>query len=626
MADSELCDLQSQQSAKKPHLSDAITFYGDIAPHRSLHLYAGVGAGKNDLIQKIIAGCPEKGIPRLIVLLITSRKSKVIEMLSKYPKYVLGKLCDERNYYDIVERAPLSLEEYQYPIQSDGRDYIITQRSVICTNAAIEKYHQYCYDPTDPSTHLWNRFDLIVWDEVHSLVMDSSYQSAPYHVMRLFQETYRKMIYSERGQINPASGIPRCRNLLMMTGTPKAIAEVAMMQDTHYLDLRDVCCTVEPRNIHFIDTRCAQRQIKDQLDSGERILYFANHVPEIATVANTYGIDKTRFTISFSDEDKRKALKKRCKAEQQSSDSNVENDYTRMENVENYLAEHSRIRPDIDLFVTTSRNKEGIDIKDDDIRHVYIESHCLTDIRQMAGRIRSGVEHLYIITDAKPIFSPESFFESDYDKDMCCKYLVDENGKLHCDKALDAQLRHFCQQNFVSGLVGNADSLIRAYDDKHSKIGQYIDYIKKIHPYVQYDYFLNGFFYNNYRKLSRDFIDSENKAFNEALETPEGLMSMFQQAFPKAHIHPPVTAETTALEYIKQFLEAHPNGEINKQQKDLLTADLGKIFYPDSDGKKHQLCRMLHSIGYECTTFGKNKQRESYGMSRIYPLNNSEAA
>lgn len=84
MNESDLTDLTTGHLNKKPHLSDAIHFPTDIAPHPFVCIWADVGSGKNSFIEKMIAGCPEESIPRLTVLLITSRKAKVIETLNKY--------------------------------------------------------------------------------------------------------------------------------------------------------------------------------------------------------------------------------------------------------------------------------------------------------------------------------------------------------------------------------------------------------------------------------------------------------------------------------------------------------------------------------------------------------------
>jgi len=131
----------------------------------------------------MITGDEKYGIPQKIVLVITSRKSKVIELLNELSENATSIIGDRQTVDDILWNTSFDLEEFEksIPGEKDLHAYIY-QRSVICTNAFIEKYHQYRFDPSDPTTHLWNRFDVIVWDEPHSLVMDSSYQSAPYHM------------------------------------------------------------------------------------------------------------------------------------------------------------------------------------------------------------------------------------------------------------------------------------------------------------------------------------------------------------------------------------------------------------------------------------------------------------
>ena len=83
MNESDLSDLTTGHLHKKPRLSDAIFFPTDIAPHSFVCIWVDVGSGKNTFIEKMIAGCPEESIPRLTVLLITSRKAKIIEILHK---------------------------------------------------------------------------------------------------------------------------------------------------------------------------------------------------------------------------------------------------------------------------------------------------------------------------------------------------------------------------------------------------------------------------------------------------------------------------------------------------------------------------------------------------------------
>ena len=78
---SGLDDLSGlKNESELPHLSDAISYETDIAPYRYIQIYAGVGSGKNTFINRFVNGDPEKKIPKMIVLVITSRRSKVDEL------------------------------------------------------------------------------------------------------------------------------------------------------------------------------------------------------------------------------------------------------------------------------------------------------------------------------------------------------------------------------------------------------------------------------------------------------------------------------------------------------------------------------------------------------------------
>ena len=145
-----------------------------------------------------------------------------------------------------------------------------------------------------------------------------------------------------------------------------------------------------------------------------------------AELAERYEIARDWVVMSFSDEKRRQELK-----ETDAAAGNEETgDYQRLLAVQEYLEKHSRIREDIALFVTTSKNKEGINIKDDDIRHVYIESHSMTDISQMAGRLRSGAENVCIILDSQGHPPGEARFDAFFAEHLCQHKLEEENQQL----------------------------------------------------------------------------------------------------------------------------------------------------------------------------------------------------
>ena len=65
-----------------PHLSDAISYENDIKPYRIIEIFSGVGSGKNTFVNRFVTGDPERKIPQMTVLVVTSRSSKVSEQLA----------------------------------------------------------------------------------------------------------------------------------------------------------------------------------------------------------------------------------------------------------------------------------------------------------------------------------------------------------------------------------------------------------------------------------------------------------------------------------------------------------------------------------------------------------------
>lgn len=609
MEESDLSDLMINPHTEKPYLSDVIDFSRDIKPYPFICLWAGVGAGKNTLIENIINGCPEKGIPPQIVLLISSRKSKIIETLNEESLDISNHFTNVGNVEDILLNAPYPLQHYRHLVDDDGFKKEIYQRSLVCTNAAIEAYHQYYFDPADPTTHLWNRFDMIVWDEAHSLIKDSSYQSAPYHVLRLLQETYQHM--------KEADSSTRCKHLILMTGTPDPLRLITLPKRAHLLDLRETCRNVSAKNIHFLNTKQADQQIKTQLNDGERVVYFANHIELPSALSEKYEIPRDQIVVSFSDNERRIKLKKASAQDAANHpNENYESDYERMENVEKHLYKHESIRPDIALFCSTSRNKEGINIQDSDIRHVYIESHSLTDIKQMAGRIRKGAEHVYIIIDSKGYGNTEPQHEQKLDKDFCNPALFDTGIS-----PADALLNRFCADRKLS--------ISTAYRTEASEVGQYIDLLKSKFPYIQFDHFARKFRFNLYRELSYQLQYDELKEFDDAVESTASLIELFQNEFPYATIHAYHSPVDEGSTYVQLYIDQHPD-EFHPYDEILaialhLRALLGapqRSKNTDSESISNPNL-YLHKVGFHFKRRHNNASHENYNFCTLKPYTKS---
>ena len=539
---------------EKKYLSDCIRYTTDIAPYPFIQIYSGVGSGKNTFVDALAKGYEEsqpdgrmETLEPKRVLCITSRRAKVDE-LKNAEDAAYGAQVLEYEHLDYVE----DLDSYftsKRELSCDGiwGTIPIYQRSIACTNAAIERYLEKHYRADKAEDFLWNRFDIIVVDEAHAVVADASYQTAPYYVHSLINKTLKMN----------AAGKTNCK-VIVMTGSPQILADFRLPKNGHAIDLMDRCMRVEPKHVLLADKAEVMEDMQQRLAAGEKVIYFANRVSTVLNLyRNAFQEYKNEAAVSFSSDDgldkqekeNREILKKR-------------------DEIQAYIAENQKLPDDIRLFLTTSKNKEGINIKNTDIKTMYIETHSQIDAIQMAGRVRAGLDQLYIVTDAVQNSAPESPFEYEL------------SGRADLKASLNALL---AQKKEDAGIAEGAPWSVQ----EHEEIRSYIAYIQKKFPYFCYDYFADTFCLYSDRHSSRRYYAEQNAAFVRAKE--EGsLLSLIGKWFPQAdiayaskkqqridayfHTHGflNVPLEKSAVQEIKAYLETvigHPFHSFNHFMK-----------------------------------------------------------
>ena len=451
----------------KPHLTEIIDYDRDIDPHRFISIVAGVGSGKTTFIDNLIKGNVLKhqdGTPvkRQAILLIESRRSKVDEQLRSKNAFYASKAYNDsfRIWYANDEEARVYEENFERIKVGDPSSIYSTEvfkHSVAHTNARIETNLKWSYTPKDPLARPWERFDMIVVDEVHSLLTDASYQSAPYYVMRLIEETLKRS--------------DTCK-VITMTGTAKVLDKHPLFSQAHVIDRMDACINVTPRSVKFITAQEAAQLQRIMLDRDEKFVAFYNHIDPILEL-NKEEPDKT--VMSFSAEDRLGAL--------------PADTLKRIKNVQEHLAVKNLLPGDVIGFLTTSRNKEGISINNEDIHAMFIEAHTETDIIQMAGRLRNPVDVLYVVVDSSGYWEPESRFEKSLSKN---KFVL---------RGINSEFKTLCAGEGYA--LEEEDGELRDPIYQNETLREYIDYIHEEYPYVRFDYFSNSFAYYEQREISK---------------------------------------------------------------------------------------------------------------------------
>jgi hypothetical protein len=612
------------------HLSDAISYATDIAPYRIIEIFSGVGSGKNTFVNRFVTGDPERKIPQMTVLVVTSRSSKVSEQLAdKKVSYAakIGKWGNiSKEVYDDGD-----LDRFQANVRTitnEWGEYQVYQKSVVCTNAFVEKYLQYVYDPTDPGTHLWDLFDLIVVDEFHSLVMDASYQTAPYYVNSLIEEiSYRHHLADEKeaGLLkDPEDTIrrPLCKHLILMTGTPDIVKKLPVPHtQPHILDMMDICVNVTPKNVRFLDMKQAIALIEQRLSANQRCLYFANHVLFPEAVCKNNSIDPHSVAVSFSSKDRRDTLAtyatipENIRSEDEQKFAQI---YQDMVEVEKSISEDGTIPDKYKLLITTSRNKEGININSTDINDVFVEIHNISDIKQMAGRVRHGAENLYIIVDSLGHAEEPYRYECVLSKEHFApdtRYLDKKTDPAQW--SLNEHLQKLCSTDGISDFYANRNSDFLPYHGKKNHVRDLISWAQKM-EYVRFDYFRNYFCHYYLKEVAHNYNRIQSKKFRRAEEDHKKYVEIFAEVFPTATIHPYKDRLDQMREFVEAQLDGDPKREFTKDQLAQHKAELNRIRFDEPDQYIKKMNTLLKLIGYEVRRVSKDSKKPGYHRWRYH--------
>lgn len=582
---------------EKPYLSDVINYARDIEPYGFIQIYAGVGSGKNTFINNLVSGYTAKNddgteytiLPKT-VLLITSRRAKVDETVNDKTVHVGSRILEWEKGCAVEEIDEYLNSERVIQATGDGEKSLIHQKSIACTNAAIEKYLQKKYVRSDPATHLWKRFDFIVLDEAHSVLADASYQGAPYYVHRLVNVAYHEYL----------KGNSECK-IIVMTGSPKIISRFHMPSNGNHLDLMEKCRCVVPQYISFVDGIEAKKDFLRRLENGERIVYFANHVKTILSIYDSLSPEQQEITaVSFS---KKERLEM----------NNPENKkiLDRMKQTEEEIAKQQKLPENIKLLLTTSKNKEGINIKNKDIKAMYVESHAEVDIVQMAGRVREGIEGLYIITDASGFGSKESVWEGSFSRDKVSIDALDLSDDGIKQLNLVDFINHFfcqmCADNEIDLNKDNCWGKVCSFE----KAVSFIEYIHDKFPYVRFDYFTNRFDEYHDRKSSLKYYQKQRKIWEDAKEDHEKLEALAKSWFNGITVVWPEDRKAQIDRYLEE------NGLIDvpydNQARERIKSDVSRLL-----GRTvKQLNGTLMKYGYMETDCSKNRAASTYKMKKI---------
>lgn len=531
---------------EKRTICKVIDYKKDIEPYTLIKIYSGVGSGKSYFASAMMTGSAEYKIPEQNVLLITSRRSKVEETLKELGVAVKPTITKNGNLsFDVWqtgEERPPEYEKYMKEIKfSDDlgeQTFLSYNKSVVCTNAFISAYLRNVYNPDDPITHIWNKFDSIIIDEVHSLVTDSTYQSATFDVLALIKE-YLNLV--KNNQLQECA----CKHLILMTGTPQPFESFVKFDFPQELinrkDLFDECENVVPKKIILIDEQTSKNKIRELLSNGKKVIYFTNHTMTEYAAREKFELNNTKnIGVSFSNDDKRKNLSKE--------------EREKIKNIDESLAKNNLIPDNIQFFVTTSRNKEGININNTDYQYMFVETHLMYDVVQMAGRVRCGVENLYIISDTQQFADGNDITDILFSK----KIMVENEDIANSEDKANTYLNEEYLTNDVE--------LEKSDEDRRRAIMHYVKYIENRFAYIRYNIFNQKFEYFTAKENAEKIAALQRKKFKEILLDNAETEKYIKYWFPQSLFEQELSAKAFCAMYLAKVVGKDKYVKLSKDE------------------------------------------------------------
>lgn len=559
---------------KDKYVSDFVKIQ-DVCSNGITAIWSGVGSGKNGFIEGVHSnevkkdGTVEKidiyGLCEYYrVLLITSRKAKVSETKIKHAKDISPFLSDVRHIDDV------NFDDYD-------------NKSLVCTTAHIKSRIQKDYSPSCLAPEpFWKKFDFVIIDEFHSLVADATFSDTAFIMKCFVDKVYEDCIKGKQIEdIKP--------KMIFMSGTPNTTKNLLAKFSYKEFDLFDKAKYVKPKSINFTYYKNAVSSICECLKKDGTVVYYMcllDKIQDLIDVAKEIGIAENQIAVSVSNKDTIRMLKAQYK-------STV---YSNIDYINDYLSANMALPSEIKLFITNSKNKEGININTSpDL--LVIEHHCKDDIIQICGRFRNSVKNVKVIYDAEQFSLPLAYYrEEEYQR---------EQGLLAAN-------------NFFLKLVDenniDLENTTVYYEDV---LYDFVTFIEKSTPFIRYNPFSNKFEMNDcYIQARNDYIAGLCN-FKSLMNDYKIHKTINFTDYFYRNIDLKYTPSFEPFDLLQEYMKSN-SWELGvtilseKQNKKILR-DLNKIYnnQPTTRKKEYKdLGRLLHYFGCKKQQYGRaiNKQ------------------
>ncbi len=542
---------------------------------------AGVGAGKNTWVRDWLT---QKLHGYDNILFITSRKL-IKEQMKKDKRF-------NDDFYNCF------LFGNNYTIIHHGLEYFFKDKSNLNKLLSLDvKY--------------------VVIDEVHSLIADAGYTDSAYYLKLLIDYYHEHNI-----------------KVICLSATTKVVEKFFEYYTNYkHFDFSDECISVKPKSIKIINKETAF-EILSKSSSTNKMIYMANSVKDICNsyypkLINTYNMNNNSIGILISDE--------RCKTEKSKTDNiNLKNCLENMDILSKSIVENEVLPDEINILLATSKIREGINIKDNNLTAMFCESHNAIDLIQFAGRYRGNIETFYIIANSKSHYTKEQIEEYNIELDFLQSFeLKNINIYAHIQAYKDNQkkneLSSTIKKNYLETMnliptntIENrldfiyhhgykTEEDIKKYEENYKPelFEKFKNYIITKYPFLRYNIFTNEFEIYQARCLS---IKEDYANYISFMQEPYFyLKKLFEldNILIDTDIKSTSQSKTEITEMLKKYLIENNlvNIELTNEEQSKILNDIYSLPYLHFPKKYKYLSKLLSAYHIKTIRVGGNNNK-----------------
>jgi hypothetical protein len=327
-------------------------------------------------------------------------------------------------------------------------------------------------------------FKYLVIDEIHSIITDSTYTKSAFYLLQLID-------YFLKNKPNI--------KIIGMSATNESLKNYFenILNFKHY-DFSNKCINIKPKCIKIINKNDAL-EILSSANYNNKMIYMSNSASYIyiyntmsvqllknyPVLENSIGILGNDTTISDLNKN--------------STDAKINAIIEKMSKINEYLTEKEILPSDINILLTTSKIKEGVNINDENVKAIFCESHDMIDIIQFSGRCRKGVDTLYIIHNTRCPYDKKVLKEydfevkylSDFEADKInlfyniLKYKTNNDKKVECG---EVPLKYIITPSIIKDYKN-----ISGIFSKYTSINYFKEYIENKYSLIRYNMIMDCF-------------------------------------------------------------------------------------------------------------------------------------